>query len=150
VRNATWSRAPTVRLPSFRSCKCEHSGTGSPPPGCDTKPCRYQKSFFRSWPNPLLPILRPHGFSLCLLRSMRVRLNVRTQLPRFQRRQPSDSSTNLGVPAVRSAMNTRCVLAPGVARTKYASQRSLRFRSKVLAQASYRHFLSCFLAATSS
>jgi hypothetical protein len=62
------------------------------PPGCDTKSCRYQRSFFRSCPNPLLPILRPHGFSLCLLRSMRLRLNVRTQLPRFQRHQFSDSS----------------------------------------------------------
>jgi hypothetical protein len=100
------------------------------PPGCDTKSCRYQKSFFRSCPNPLLPILRPHGFSLCLLRSMRLRRNVRTQLPRFQRHQPSDSSANLGVPAVRSAMRTRYVLALGVVLTVYACQRSLRFVRK--------------------
>jgi hypothetical protein len=102
---------------------------------------------FRTWPNSLLPILRQHGFSLCLLRSMRLRLNIRTQPTRFQKRQPSDSSAtpgaNQGRTAVRSAMHTRYVLAP--ARTKYAWRIS-GIHSEVLAQSSDRHFLSSFQA----
>jgi hypothetical protein len=77
--------------------------------------CRYQRSFFRSWPNPLLPILRQHGFSQCLRQAMRRWLNVRT--PRYQTRHPSDSSANLG------ATQRRTLYVPEIQDEQHCSDR---------------------------
>jgi hypothetical protein len=43
------------------------------------------EELFPSWPNPLLPILRPHSFSQCLRQSIQLWPDVRIQVPRFQR-----------------------------------------------------------------
>jgi hypothetical protein len=83
---------PTVRLFLSDLANVSTLAQVLRPPSCDTNPCRYQKNFFRSWPNPLLPILRPHGFSQGSRQSMWFWLNVRTQLPRFQTSRTSNSS----------------------------------------------------------